>query len=130
MRFIVALSLCVSLMAACGPSDTETPADSPADNAAPDTTEAPAHPESTDAPPDTAAAVYEAKGTVEAILPDRSFLRIAHDRISGHMDAMVMPFAVEDTTLITDIQAGDRVAFTFDESGNVAQIVAIEPIDE
>lgn len=130
MRFIVALSLLISLMAACGPSDTETPADSPSDESAPDTTEVSVPPEPADAPADTVTAMYETEGTVEAILPDRSFVRIAHERIPGHMDAMIMPFAVEDTTLLTDIQAGDRVAFTFDESGSVAQIVDIESIDE
>jgi len=130
MRYIVPLILCISLMAACGPSDTKAPTNSSSDATAPPDTTAATHPESADSPPDTTATVYETEGTVEAILPDRSFVRIAHERIPGHMDAMVMPFAVEDTTLVTDIQAGDRVAFTFNETGNVAQIVDIEPIDK
>ena len=39
-------------------------------------------------------------------------MTIAHDAIPGFMDAMTMPFDVEDPGLLAGLAPGDRVRFT------------------
>ncbi|MES3629726.1 MAG: copper-binding protein [Longimonas sp.] len=125
MRIFCSVLLLVAL-AACGGADAPDEAD-----AIPDpTVENPAEEAPADGPDEALGSVHSTEGTVHSITPDRSHLRIDHDPIPDYMEAMRMPFAVEDTTLISGVEPGDRVAFTFDDSGSIAQITDLDRIEE
>ncbi|MFO8232449.1 MAG: copper-binding protein [Longimonas sp.] len=124
MRLLLMLLLATTL-AACGgterDADTDASAPSSTEQSAPDTT----------SPADTAtsdsASVQEATGTVESITGDRSYMRINHERIPGYMEAMTMSFAVSDTSLVQDIESGQRIDFTFEADGGVPEIIEVTP---
>jgi len=63
-------------------------------------------------PAEAAAETYQGRGVVVSIADDHSYLVINHEAIPGFMAAMSMPFAVEDSTLLKDIQPKDSVYFT------------------
>lgn len=58
-----------------------------------------------------AAKVYEGRGTLVGIIPDRRGIVIDHGPIDGLMDAMTMKFNVEDPKIFGDFSVGDRVRF-------------------
>jgi len=81
-------------------------------------------------PPDTTSATFDATGVVKSITPNRRFVIIDHEDIPGLMDAMAMPFAVADTSLLRAIEAGQRVRFHIVRTGNDLVIHGIEASQE
>ncbi|GIV59488.1 MAG: hypothetical protein KatS3mg043_0577 [Rhodothermaceae bacterium] len=84
---------------------------------------------------DTAAAeavvqTYEATGVVRNITPSRDFIVIEHEAIPGFMDAMTMPFALHDTTLVAGIARGDRVRFDLIVENDRVYVRRIEKVRE
>jgi Cu/Ag efflux protein CusF len=61
---------------------------------------------------------HTATGDVVAIDPPRLHATIRHDDIPGVMRAMTMRFAVVSPELLSGIEAGTRVRFTFRQEGN------------
>lgn len=125
MRIVCTVLLLVTV-AACGGADAPDEAD-----AIPDpTVENPTEEVPADGPDEALGSIHSTEGTVHSITPDRSHLRIDHDPIPGYMEATLSPFAVDDTTLISEVEPGDRVSFTFDDSGSIAKITDLDRIEE
>jgi Cu/Ag efflux protein CusF len=51
-------------------------------------------------------------GTVVSLEPSRRQIVVAHEDIPGLMEAMTMPFEVEDPAALARIAEGDRIRFT------------------
>ena len=98
------------------------PSDAPSDAPTPDDAEATASAE--DVPTDTAR--YHTTGVVRSVLPDEEQIIIHHDDIPGFMDAMTMPFGLDDPDLAASVEPRDSVAFTFEAYGNTVRITALE----
>lgn len=56
---------------------------------------------------------YRTEGEVRAVRAEREVIVIAHEPIEGYMPRMTMPFGVRDRAMLRQVQAGDRVSFTF-----------------
>ena len=63
----------------------------------------------TQAPKDSSEKVYDIKGKVVAVHPEKSEVTLDHEDIPGLMRAMKMPFKVSDPKLLQALQAGDQV---------------------
>jgi protein SCO1/2 len=57
------------------------------------------------------ATAYPVRGLVLNVEPGSATLTVSHEPIDGYMDAMVMPFAVTDPQVLSDLRPGDRIAF-------------------
>jgi Cu/Ag efflux protein CusF len=65
--------------------------------------------------------IFVARGTITEISPDKSSLTINHGPIEAlGWGSMVMPFKVEDSSLLEELKAGDKVRFdlTVKDPGN------------
>jgi protein SCO1/2 len=82
--FVAAGLFCVLLLAGCSGSATE-------------------------APKGSSEKVYDVKGKVVAVNPEKSEVTLDHEDIPGVMRAMKMPFKVSDPKLLQGLQAGDQV---------------------
>jgi len=69
---------------------------------------------------------YTVTGRIRSITPDRDFIMVRHDAIEGFMDAMTMPFAVQDTSVISGVAAGDSVQFEIAVVGYDAVVTSLE----
>ena len=70
--------------------------------------------------------VFEVKGIVREVLPQRRQVKIEHEKIPNYMDAMTMPFDVKDARELAGLQPGDRVSFRMivtDKDGWIDRIV-------
>ena len=54
---------------------------------------------------------YEVRGVLQEASADRRRAIIAHEEVPGYMEAMTMEFDVLNSTLPTELEPGDRVAF-------------------
>ena len=72
---------------------------------------------------------YEAAGVVVALLAEGRYLKVRHGEIPGYMDAMTMPFAIEDTALVRGLVPGDRIHFRFTTGPGGAVVRAVEPVE-
>lgn len=79
--------------------------------------------------PDDSVQTYHAAGVVQSITPSKSHVVIAHETIPGFMDAMTMPFAVGDTSILAGIQPGDSVRFTLDVASTGVLVRTIDPAE-
>jgi protein SCO1/2 len=52
---------------------------------------------------------YDLSGKVMSVDPDSNRVTIAHDEIEGFMQAMTMPFAVQDPSELESVSPGDQV---------------------
>jgi protein SCO1/2 len=69
--------------------------------------------------------VYQVKGVVREVLPDRKTVKIAHEKIPGYMAAMTMDFSVTNAAELNGLQPGDLVSFRMsvtDDDGWIDQI--------
>ena len=57
----------------------------------------------------SAAKVYDIKGKIVAIRPDKEGVTLDHEDIPGLMKGMKMEFLVEDARVLEGLQAGDQV---------------------
>src|ERR1043166_9422005 len=55
--------------------------------------------------------VFEVKGIVREVLPQRRQIKIEHEKIPNYLEAMTMPFEVKDARELSGLQPGDRVRF-------------------
>ena len=93
-------------VAACGPAETSK------ENAA------------ATAPLESIAQTHSATGTVDSVSGQQ--VTISHGSIKSlEWPAMTMPFTGKDAASFQGIKAGDRVAFTFSQSGNEAVLTSI-----
>ncbi len=104
------------VLAACG----QPPADAPA----------PPPPAAPAATADTASVQeYETVGVVANVLANKKFVVIRHAAIPGYMDAMSMPFAVDDSALLDGIAPQDSVRFRFAASPGRVVLRTLEKIE-
>lgn len=59
----------------------------------------------------TISSIHAARGVIEAIDVDGARLTIAHEEMPDFMDAMTMPFEVDDSAEIEGLSVGDKIAF-------------------
>jgi Cu/Ag efflux protein CusF len=53
-------------------------------------------------------------GKVIALVPDNQEIVVDHEEIKGFMDAMIMGYKVNPTSLLKTVKAGDKIRFTID----------------
>jgi protein SCO1/2 len=74
--------------------------------------------------------VFQVKGVVKAIRPERKEIEIKHEAIPDYMPAMTMPFDVKDTNELAGLKPEQPVSFRLtvtDTDGWVDQIKALGP---
>lgn len=52
---------------------------------------------------------FELHGKVVSVQPEDKQVTVTHDQIPGYMDAMTMPFSVRNTSLLSEMKAGDEI---------------------
>lgn len=68
----------------------------------------------TDVAADTAeVSIYTVNGVVTSLPPGGKFIIIKHDEIPGFMNAMKMPFYLENPDIAKSISPNDSINFTF-----------------
>lgn len=72
---------------------------------------------------------YDAHGLVKSITPNGSHLVVAHGDVPGFMNAMTMPFAVADETLLSDVSTNDSIRFVIEVEGPKISIISLEVIE-
>jgi Cu/Ag efflux protein CusF len=77
---------------------------------------------------DTAGNVYDIKGKVTAVNPhkEKPTVKIDHEDIPGHMNAMEMTFDVADPKLLDGIQVGDKVQGKLEKRASGDVIIKLE----
>lgn len=73
---------------------------------------------------------YQATGTVMNLLPDGRHVRIHHAEIPGFMHEMTMSFAVKDSALFGEVEAGDSIRFTLDVSSEEIVVISMARIED
>ncbi len=73
---------------------------------------------------------FEGTGIVKNITPSKSHIIIEHEAIPGFMNAMTMPFRIEDQAVLEGVARGDRINFVLTVAGNDVYVSAIEKVDE
>lgn len=70
---------------------------------------------------------YQLVGIVRRVTPAAGEVHIQHEAIPGFMDAMTMPFSLEDRRLLDDLKPGDAVEGTLqvDKEGDVVKDYAL-----
>ena len=56
-------------------------------------------------------AVYQVKGVVREVMPEKKSVTISHEEIPGYMDAMTMDFSVTNAAELAGLRPGDVVDF-------------------
>jgi len=74
------------------------------------------------------ARVYELKGQVLSVAPERSEVVIAHEDIKGFMPAMTMPYEVGDPKALDTLAPGDLINATLVVFSNGARLTGIRKV--
>jgi len=88
----------------------------------------------TNAAPHQAAAgtnptIYQVKGVIQELFPERKKVKIAHEDIPGYMEAMTMMLDVREAKELQGLQAGDSVTFRMlvtEDDGWIDQLKKID----
>jgi len=72
---------------------------------------------------------YAATGVVQELQLDKKKLKIAHEKIPGYMDAMVMLLDVKEAKDFDGLQAGDTIVFRLVDAGDDGWIEQIKRLD-
>jgi len=73
--------------------------------------------------------VYQVKGVIREVFPDKKKVKITHEEIPGYMEAMTMMLDVRDAKELAGFQPGDPVAFRMlvtDDDGWIDQLKKID----
>lgn len=72
--------------------------------------------------------IFEGRGKVIAVVPQKSQIVVGHEEIKGFMQAMPMGmgYPVESTNLLKGLKPGDPIKFKVDAAKK--KIIAIEPL--
>ena len=79
--------------------------------------------------PDVQETTYEVQGAVTGVTADSTYLTVAHEEIPGYMDAMTMPFVVEDTARLPRLSVGDSIRFTLVSGRSGDRIHSVRTIE-
>lgn len=85
-------------------------------------------------PPRPAAAstnlqIYQVKGVIKELLPEKKKVKITHEEIPNYMEAMTMMLDVRDAKELAGLQVGDSVSFRMlvtDDDGWIDQLKKLE----
>ena len=85
-------------------------------------------------PPPPAAArtnpqIYQVKGVIKELAPEKKKVKIAHEEIPNYMEAMTMMFDVRDANGLAGLQVGDTVSFRMwvtDDDGWIDQLKKLD----
>jgi protein SCO1/2 len=91
-------------------------------------------PQGASVPPPPAAArtnlqIYQVKGVIQELRPEKKKVRIAHEEIPNYMEAMTMMLDVRHTNELAGLQVGDTVSFRMlvtDDDGWIDQLKKID----
>jgi Cu/Ag efflux protein CusF len=72
--------------------------------------------------------VFEGKGKIIALVPEKDQVVLQHDEIKGFMTAMTMGYPVESKNLMYGLKAGDMIKFKIDAAQK--KIIAVERLNE
>jgi protein SCO1/2 len=78
---------------------------------------------------DTNPQIYQVKGVIKELYPDRKKVKIAHEDIPGYMEAMTMMLDVRDARELAGLQGGDSVSFRMlvtDDDGWIDQLKKLD----
>jgi protein SCO1/2 len=70
--------------------------------------------------------LFEGRGLVKSVLPNKKYIVVDHEDIPGFMSAMEMPFGVRDTSLAGRVAPGDSIEFTVEVEGPYIHLIRIE----
>lgn len=73
---------------------------------------------------------YDVRGVLRGVRADGRKAVIAHEAIPGYMEAMAMEFDVQDSTLPSDLESGDRIAFRLTVTDRQSWIDQVRKIGE
>jgi protein SCO1/2 len=73
--------------------------------------------------------IYQAKGVIQEVLPEQKKVKIAHEKIPGYMDAMVMILDVKQADELKGFQPGDQVSFRMLVTDNDGWIDQLKKLD-
>jgi len=69
------------------------------------------------------------EGKVEGVLTDR--LTVNHGKVPGYMDAMTMPYKVDNPDILKKVKVGDRISATvYDGDFTLHDIHVVPPQDK
>ncbi len=85
-------------------------------------------------PPPPAAAstnpqIYQVKGVIKELLPEKKKVKITHEEIPNYMEAMTMMLDVKDARELAGLQVGDSVSFRMlvtDDDGWIDQLKKLD----
>ena len=85
--------------------------------------------ESTSAPSQsTNQRVFQVKGVIKAIRPERKEIEIKHEAIPDYMPAMTMPFDVKDTNELAGLQPQQPISFRLTVTDTEGWVDNIQPL--
>jgi len=73
--------------------------------------------------------IYQVKGLIKEVLPEKKKVKIAHEDIPGYMEAMTMMLDVRDARELQGLQPGDSVTFRMlvtEDDGWIDQLKKID----
>ena len=73
--------------------------------------------------------IYQVKGVIKELFPERKKVKIAHEEIPNYMEAMTMMLDVRDAKELVGLQTGDTVSFRMlvtDDDGWIDQLKKLE----
>jgi protein SCO1 len=79
-------------------------------------------------PPSTNLHVFQVKGVVKAIRPNRKEIEIKHEAIPDYMPAMTMPFDVKDTNELTGLTPEQPISFRLSVTDTEGWVDNIKPL--
>jgi protein SCO1/2 len=73
--------------------------------------------------------IFQVKGVIKELQPEKKKVTITHEEIPGYMEAMTMSFDVKDAQELNGLQPGDSVAFRMtvtDDEGWIDQLKKVD----
>src|SRR5579862_6425900 len=72
--------------------------------------------------------VFDVKGVVKAIHPERKEIEIKHEAIPGYMPGMTMPFDVKDTNQLAGLAPNQPISFRLTVTDSEGWVDKIQPL--
>jgi protein SCO1 len=72
---------------------------------------------------------YDVTGLVLTVDATNRTVLVSHDRISGYMDAMTMPYRVDDPRELQNLKAGEKIEFTLVVNKTVSYISHVHVLE-
>ena len=73
--------------------------------------------------------IYQVKGVIRELVPEKKKVKITHEEITNYMEAMTMMFDVRDAKELNGLQIGDSISFRMLVTDNDGWIDQLKKID-